>query len=100
MKNLTERSNIGYYTPEVQRETAAATPQEMHKLDFEVSDFVQIRANAKKNIGRVGVIIGVKYGKLDKGGDALLYTVRFSDREAADYVANNLAFVKAGRGEI
>lgn len=101
MTNLKSRSNINYYTPEVKRETAAATPQPMHKIDFEVGDVVQIRANAKeKYIGRVGVIIGIRYKDLESG-PALVYTVKFSDTDGADFVTDHFNFIRSAEpGEI
>lgn len=77
------------------RETAAAEPAPMRKIDYEVGDFVQIRANAKNNIGRVGVIIGIRYKEFDKIGPALVYTVKFSDQEAADFITDHFNFIRS-----
>ena len=84
------------------RETAAAIPAEPPKLDFEVGDVVQIRATGKaKYIGRVGVIIGIRYKELDKTGPALAYTVKFSDQDGADFLADHMNFIRrAHDGEI
>lgn len=101
MTNLKRRSNINCYTPEVQRETAAAEPVPMRKIDFEVGDFVQIRPNGKgKYIGRVGVIIGIRYKELETG-PALVYTVKFSDKEAADFLTDHFNYIRSAEpGEI
>ena len=64
------------------------------KLDFECGDIVQIRTNSPKYAGRVGVIIGVRYKKLEKAGEMLSYSVRFSDSEAADFVANHMKYIR------
>lgn len=98
MAIIRERANKYYETATPQRETAMAKPSP--RLDFEVSDVVQIRPSAKDHTGRIGVIIGSRYMKLDKGGDAILYTVKFSDSEACDFVANNLNLIRAGNGII
>ena len=83
------------------RETAAAIPAEPPKLDLEVGDFVQIRANATNHIGSVGVIIGIRYKKMDKVGEAILYSVKFSDKDGADFIADNLTFLRRAQdGEI
>lgn len=102
IKDIQSRSNKKYYTPEISRETAAAIPQPMRKIDFEVGDIVQIRANAKeKYIGRVGVIIGIRYKELDKTGPALVYTVKFSDKDGADFLTDHFNFIRsADPGEI
>lgn len=97
---IKERSNKYYETATPTRETAMAKPAPMKKLDLECGDLVQIRAGSKSHIGDIGVIIGTRYMKLDKGGDAILYTVKFSDKDAADFVANNLNLVRAGNGVI
>ena len=77
------------------RKTAAAEPAPMPKLDFEVGDVVQIRATGKaKYIGRVGVIIGIRYKELDKTGPALAYTVKFSDNESADFLSIHFNFIR------
>lgn len=83
------------------RETAAAEPAPMRKIDFEVGDFVQIRSNAKeKYIGRVGVIIGIRYKELGTG-PALAYTVKFSDKEAADFLTDHFNYIRSAEpGEI
>lgn len=95
MTNLKNRSNINYYTPEMKRETAAAEPAPMRKIDFEVGDVVQIRANAKEDyIGRVGVIIGIRYKNLDTG-PALVYTVKFSDKDGADFLTDHFNFIRS-----
>ena len=100
MAIIRERANKYYETATPQRETAMAKPNPAPHFDFEVSDVVQIRPSAKEHTGRIGVIIGSRYMKLDKGGDAILYTVKFSDREACDFVANNLNLIRAGNGII
>lgn len=100
IKDIQNRSNKKYYTPEVQRETAAAEPAPMRKIDFEVGDVVQIRANSKNHVGRVGVIIGIRYKKL-KSGPTLVYSVKFSDKDGADFVADHFNFIRrAEPGEI
>lgn len=82
------------------RETTATEPAPMHKLDFEVGDFVQIRANGKNNVGRVGVIIGIRYKNLESG-PALVYTVKFSDKDGADFLTDHFNFIRsADPGEI
>lgn len=82
------------------RETAAVEPAPMHKLDFEVGDVVQIRPSAKNHIGRVGVIIGVRYKNLDSG-PALVYNVKFSDKDGADFVTDHFNFIRSAEpGEI
>ena len=98
MADIRKRANIHYETATPRRETAIAKPAP--HIDFEVSDVVQIRAGSKSHIGDIGVIIGARYMKLDKGGDAILYTVKFNDKDAADFVANNLNLVRAGNGII
>lgn len=101
MADLENRSNIKYYAPEIKRETAIAEPAPMRKIDYEVGDFVQIRADAKNNIGRVGVIIGIRYKEFDKIGPALVYTVKFSDQEAADFITDHFNFIRSAEaGEI
>ena len=84
------------------RETAATEPAPMRKIDFEVGDVVQIRANANKNyIGRVGVIIGIRYKELDNTGPALVYTVKFSDQDGADFLTDHFNYIRsADPGEI
>ena len=84
------------------RETAAAEPAPMPKLDFEVGDVVQIRATGKaKYIGRLGVIIGIRYKELDKTGTALVYTVKFSNQVGADFISDHMNFIRrAHNGEI
>lgn len=82
------------------RETAAATPGTIRKLDYEVGDIVQIQATSKNNVGRLGVIIGIRYKKLNTG-DALLYSVKFSDNDGADFLADHMKFIRhADDGEI
>lgn len=83
------------------RKTAAAEPAPMHKMDFEVGDYVQIKSNAKaKYIGRVGVIIGIRYKEL-KTGPALAYTVKFSDTEGADFLTDHFNYIRSAEtGEI
>ena len=98
MADLINRSNINYYAPKVNRETAIAKP--ISKLDIECGDVVQIRAGAKSHIGEIGVIIGTRYTKLDNGSGAILYTVKFSDKDGADFMAHNLTLVRAGNGVI
>lgn len=98
-KSKKTRGNIGYYAPEVQRETAIAKPNTKPAIDFLEGDFVQIRPNGKRNIGRIGMIISVRYLKFDKTGDGLVYTVKFSDQESGDYVSNNLQFVRRNTAE-
>lgn len=100
MADIRKRANIHYETATPTRETAMAKPKPAPHIDYEVSDVVQIRAGSKSHIGDIGVIIGARYMKLDKGGDAILYTVKFSDKDAADFVANNLNLVRAGNGKI
>jgi len=80
------------------RETAAAIPAQPPKLDFEVGDFVQIRANAKNHVGKVGVIIGIRFKKMDRVGDAILYSVKFSDKDGADFIADNMKFLRRAQG--
>lgn len=93
--------NKQYETAVLNRETAAATPQPMHKLDFEVGDIVQIRANGnEKYIGHVGVIIGIRYKEFNTG-PALAYTVKFSDKDAADFLSDHFNFIRSSEsGEI
>ena len=98
--DIMKRANKYYETATPTRETAMAKPNPAPRIDYEVSDVVQIRAGSKSHIGDIGVIIGARYMKLDKGGDAILYTVKFSDKDAADFVANNLKLVRAGNGVI
>lgn len=100
MADIRKRANINYETATPARETAMAKPKPAPRIDYEVADVVQIRAGSKNHIGDIGVIIGARYAKLEKGGDAILYTVKFSDRAAADFVANNLNLVRAGSAEI
>lgn len=83
------------------RETAAAIPAEPQKLDLEVGDFVQILANAKNHVGKVGVIIGIRFKKMDRAGEAILYSVKFSDKDGADFIADNMKFLRRAQdGEI
>lgn len=65
-------------------------------MDFEVGDCVQINPNANKFVGAVGEIIGIKYQRADENldGGIILYTVKFSDRQSADYVARKLRIVR------
>lgn len=76
------------------RETAAATPEPMRKLDFEVGDVVQIRPNAKNHVGGVGLIIGSRYKKMNTAGEAIMYTVKFNDTDAADFIGDNMRFIR------
>ena len=98
--DMRKRSNINYETATPTRETAMAKPKPAPHIDFEVSDVVQIRTGPKRHIGDIGVIIGTRYMKLHKGGDAILYAVKFSDKDAAEFVAHNLVLVRAGNGVI
>ena len=100
MAIIKERSNRYYETATPTRETAMARPAQINKLDLECGDLAQIRAGSKSHIGDIGVIIGARYMKLDKGGDAILYTVKFNDKDAADFVANNLNLVRANGANI
>ena len=89
------KSNVNYYAPEAHRETAAGRIRE--PLDLKTGDIVQVR-NGKYFVGRVGQIIGIKYTKFEKFGDGFLYTVRFSDSESRDFMADNLKFVRGADG--
>ena len=89
-KQKAVRGDISYYTPEPIRETAAARQQKRPQIDFNVGDLVIINMNGKRHVGRVGVIIGVRYKNLERAGDALIYTVKFNAKESADYVARQL----------
>ena len=76
------------------RETAIAKTNKTPHIDFEVGDYVQIRPNGKRNVGRVGIIIGVRYLEFERTGGGLAYTVKFTDKESGDYIADNLTFVR------
>lgn len=94
--DVLENTKQRYYAAEAEREKAAASPRVMHKLDFEVGDVVQIRPNGKdKYIGRLGVIIGIRYKEFEKVGPALTYTIKFSDKEAADFVSDHLNYIRS-----
>ena len=100
MSDIENRNNVKYYAPKLQRETATVEPAPMRKFDYEVGDFVQIRANAKNNIGRIGLIIGVRFKDFENG-PALVYTVKFSNKEAADFVPDHFNFIRSAEpGEI
>ena len=90
------KSNISYYTPEIHRETAAGRIRQ--PLDLKTGDTVQILGNAKNNIGRIGVILGIKYTRFENKRDGFLYTVRFSDNESAIYIADQLTFLRGADG--
>ena len=98
-KSKKTRGDIGYYAPEVHRETAIAKPNTKPAIDFLEGDVVQIRPNAKRNIGRIGMIISVRYLEFNKTGGGLVYTVKFTDQESGDYVADNLQFLRRNTAE-
>lgn len=97
LKQKNERTNANYYTPEtarqLARETTAARPQKQTKLDYEVGDLVRIRGNGKRHAGDTGAIIGIRYFEYTSSGPGLIYTVKFSDYDAADFSAGNLEFI-------
>lgn len=94
MEELKTREDSNRYAPGVIRETAMVRAEPMQRLDFEVGNVVQIKPSGGKFVGRVGTIIGIKYQKLSKGTDHLIYSVRFSDREGCAYLSDHLSFVR------
>lgn len=82
------------------RETSGTEPAPMRKIDFEVGDYVQIRATAPHHKGAIGVIIGVNYREIRKR-PVLSYTVKFSGNDSAAFIAEHFSFIRsAEHGEI
>lgn len=94
---MAKRNDAMRYTPKVTHETATVRSESVKALDYQVGDIVQVRPNGKKYIGRLGMIIGIRYARFDTSGDSLVYTIRFSDKESNDYAASNLSFVRRDR---
>lgn len=64
-------------------------------LDFQVGDFVQVSPKATRYAGRVGKIIGSRYAPTDNfNGGMILYTIQFSDKEAAEFDGMKMRRVK------
>lgn len=67
----------------------------MRKDTIEVGDIVQIRAVAKHHAGRVGRVIGSRFVVDHFGDGQILYTVQFSDTEAAEYDGHKFKIIRS-----
>ena len=84
------------------REKAIITPETaenrintLRDLDFQVGDYVQI-LNIKGYVGRVGQIIGISSIRRKRGGLAIRYRLKLSDKEGIDARACNINFIRRG----
>ncbi len=70
------------------------------RMDFEVGDFVKVKPNANNFVGSVGKVIGSRFNAADNYlGGIILYTVKFNDRQSADYDARKLWMVRKKEDE-
>ena len=100
MENIRRRSNEKEFEA-MEREKAIFTPDTaenrrrfINEYDFQVGNIVQIKTNCSRGSGRLGRIIGIRYFQFDDGREDLSYTVQFSDKEAEDYFAKDISFVR------
>ena len=74
-------------------------PELRRDLDYYVGDVVQLKADGKKDAGRIGVIIGIRAYTHKDGTDDLGYRIKLSDNEATEASGQRLRFL-SHRGKL